>query len=212
MSPDNGVEHRHTTNNQLDRSIARNVDQATIDEKRRLRQQKREQKELLASDAAAPLLNEHGFKTSFIKRDWLQVEHAGSDFVGGSTATKRTLGRNVKAVQFTVMTYNLLAQCLVRRKLFPTSGEALKWKNRRGQLLVSQFQRSQDNLHPAVLTIDNIGRTQRPQRVNNVLTGGWERYAPASLTRLFPGQWVFLRVSLWTTEAAWNIDSVAYTI
>ncbi|CAG8547611.1 8274_t:CDS:2 [Scutellospora calospora] len=35
----------------------------------------------------------------------------------------------------TIMTYNLLAQSLVRREFFPESGDALKWKNRRPRLL-----------------------------------------------------------------------------
>ncbi|CAG8718231.1 16628_t:CDS:2, partial [Racocetra fulgida] len=34
-----------------------------------------------------------------------------------------------------IMTYNLLAQSLIRREIFPESGDALKWKNRRPRLL-----------------------------------------------------------------------------
>ncbi|KAF0519134.1 Endonuclease/exonuclease/phosphatase [Gigaspora margarita] len=37
--------------------------------------------------------------------------------------------------RITIMTYNLLAQTLVRRELFPESGDAIKWKNRRPRLL-----------------------------------------------------------------------------
>lgn len=32
--------------------------------------------------------------------------------------------------RFTIMTYNALAQCLVQRKMYPSSGEILKWKVR----------------------------------------------------------------------------------
>ncbi|CDH51607.1 ngl2p [Lichtheimia corymbifera JMRC:FSU:9682] len=35
---------------------------------------------------------------------------------------------------FTVMTFNILGQCLVKRELFPDSGEMLKWKTRRNMI------------------------------------------------------------------------------
>lgn len=37
-----------------------------------------------------------------------------------------------------IMSYNILAQALIRRKLFPTSGNALKWSTR-SQVLLSEF-------------------------------------------------------------------------
>lgn len=37
-----------------------------------------------------------------------------------------------------IMTYNVLAQALIRRSLFPTNGSALKWGNR-SQVLLSEF-------------------------------------------------------------------------
>ncbi|CAG8482802.1 3593_t:CDS:2 [Dentiscutata heterogama] len=37
--------------------------------------------------------------------------------------------------RITIMTYNLLAQSLVRREIFPESGDAIKWKHRRPRLL-----------------------------------------------------------------------------
>ncbi|CAG8548618.1 38_t:CDS:2 [Funneliformis caledonium] len=39
----------------------------------------------------------------------------------------------------TIMTYNLLAQSLCKRELFPNCGDALKWKNRRPRLLKEIF-------------------------------------------------------------------------
>ncbi|KAJ2964133.1 hypothetical protein NQZ79_g991 [Umbelopsis isabellina] len=36
---------------------------------------------------------------------------------------------------FTLMTYNILAQALIKRELFPNSGNALKWKGRKNMLL-----------------------------------------------------------------------------
>ncbi|CAB4374790.1 unnamed protein product [Rhizophagus irregularis] len=39
----------------------------------------------------------------------------------------------------TIMTYNLLAQSLCKRELFPNCGDALKWKNRRPRLIKEIF-------------------------------------------------------------------------
>lgn len=39
-----------------------------------------------------------------------------------------------KGLKLTILTYNMLAQALIRRKLFPTSGTALKWSNRSQRL------------------------------------------------------------------------------
>ncbi|CCE64539.1 hypothetical protein TPHA_0I00320 [Tetrapisispora phaffii CBS 4417] len=43
-----------------------------------------------------------------------------------------------KSFTFTLMTYNCLAQALIRRKLFPDSGEAVKWY-RRSRVLLNEF-------------------------------------------------------------------------
>ncbi|EDO14405.1 hypothetical protein Kpol_237p1 [Vanderwaltozyma polyspora DSM 70294] len=45
----------------------------------------------------------------------------------------------VTGFNFTLMTYNCLAQALIRRKLFPDSGEAVKWF-RRSKVLLYEFQ------------------------------------------------------------------------
>lgn len=44
----------------------------------------------------------------------------------------------VKGFNFTLMTYNCLAQALIRRKLFPDSAEAVKWF-RRSKVLLNKF-------------------------------------------------------------------------
>ncbi|RIA92555.1 Endonuclease/exonuclease/phosphatase [Glomus cerebriforme] len=44
----------------------------------------------------------------------------------------------------TIMTYNLLAQSLCKRELFPNCGNALKWKNRRPRLIKEIFHHSPD--------------------------------------------------------------------
>ncbi|SJM88827.1 probable RNA exonuclease NGL2 [Zygosaccharomyces bailii] len=44
----------------------------------------------------------------------------------------------IKSFTFSLMSYNCLAQALIRRKLFPTSGDALKWY-RRSQVLLNEF-------------------------------------------------------------------------
>jgi RNA exonuclease NGL2 len=43
-----------------------------------------------------------------------------------------------RGFKFTIMTYNVLAQSLIRRKLFPTSGNAVKWF-KRSQVLLNEF-------------------------------------------------------------------------
>lgn len=47
-------------------------------------------------------------------------------------------GENPMGFKFKLMTYNCLAQTLIRRKLFPTSGDALKWY-RRSKVLLNEF-------------------------------------------------------------------------
>ncbi|ODV63086.1 RNA exonuclease ASCRUDRAFT_79656 [Ascoidea rubescens DSM 1968] len=70
----------------------------------------------------------------FKKRPFLPV-HNSSDECGVSVESKN-LGNGFK---IKIMTYNILAQCLIRRKLFPTNGSALKWV-KRSKVLLSEFQ------------------------------------------------------------------------
>lgn len=96
-----------------------------IEEQRKLRELKKEKKrqELIARgiDPDAKPVPEN---LRFIKRELLKIPYQ-----------KPT----EKAFQISIMCYNLLAQALIRRKLFPTSGNALKWANR-SQVLLSEFE------------------------------------------------------------------------
>lgn len=84
--------------------------ESEIERKRRERREKRE-REAAAGVAEAPN------KCRFIVRPMLEVQTPGE-------------GPGV-----TVLTYNMLAQALIRRKLFPTSGPAVKWPARLAVLL-----------------------------------------------------------------------------
>lgn len=61
-------------------------------------------------------------RARFIKRPMLEIPHLSSGY----------------SFEIKIMSYNVLAQALIRRKLFPTSGNALKWGNR-SQVLASEF-------------------------------------------------------------------------
>lgn len=94
-----------------------------IEEQRRIRQLKKEKKrqDLIASGIDPDQL-EVPDDLRFRKRDFLSLP--------GSVEKD---GFHVK-----IMTYNVLAQALIRRKLFPTSGNALKWSTR-SQVLLSEL-------------------------------------------------------------------------
>lgn len=96
-----------------------------IAEKRKERELKKQQKrdELIKKgiDPDSKPVPPH---LQFIKRPMLDIPGQGAS---GD-------GRTIK-----IMTYNILAQALIRRKLFPTSGSALKWANR-SQRLGSEIQ------------------------------------------------------------------------
>ncbi|KAK9427879.1 Endonuclease/exonuclease/phosphatase [Lipomyces doorenjongii] len=63
------------------------------------------------------------FNTNFRKRPMLAVCGKGGLASGGAF------------VDVKIMTYNVLGQALIRRKLFPTNGDALKWRWRSKMLL-----------------------------------------------------------------------------
>ncbi|OCH95803.1 Endonuclease/exonuclease/phosphatase [Obba rivulosa] len=71
-----------------------------------------------AKNAALEAAREEEERGRFLKRDWLDVQMSSSS----------VLGQRVR-----VMTWNLLAQCLVRRELFPTS-DCLKASQREHML------------------------------------------------------------------------------
>ncbi|KAK9365746.1 Endonuclease/exonuclease/phosphatase [Lipomyces kononenkoae] len=62
-----------------------------------------------------------GFNTNFIKRPMLAICQEEEDDEDG--------------VDVKIMTYNVLGQALIRRELFPTNGDALKWRWRSKMLL-----------------------------------------------------------------------------
>ncbi|AAS50653.1 ABL118Wp [Eremothecium gossypii ATCC 10895] len=64
-------------------------------------------------------------------------------------------GDEAKGFVFRMMTYNCLAQALIRRKLFPTSGNALKWF-KRSKVLLSELQ----YYNPDVICLQEIDHTQ----------------------------------------------------
>lgn len=77
------------------------------------------------------------------KRDALIAQGMDPDYPPELQFIKRPLltlhgGEPIKGFEFTLMTYNCLAQALIRRKLFPNSGEALKWY-RRSRVLQYEF-------------------------------------------------------------------------
>jgi RNA exonuclease NGL2 len=86
------------------------------EEKKRL---KREQ--LIAQGIDPDNIN----KTTYIKREMLEVPH--------STETGKK-----SVLTFKIMTYNLLAQALIRRTLFPNNGDILKWQ-KRSKVLIQEI-------------------------------------------------------------------------
>lgn len=103
------------------------LDPAEIEAKRKARAEKKEkeaqekahrEEEAAANGTTEPLLDEHG-KPFYRPRDWARVPNAVS--------SDNTRPR-VK-----VLSWNMLAQGLVRRKLFPGS-DALRWKDREAGL------------------------------------------------------------------------------
>ncbi|GME89937.1 unnamed protein product [[Candida] boidinii] len=95
-----------------------------IEEMRKQREVRKaaKKKELDSDDLSAkPQQQNDGL---FIKRKVLYLNGKGT----GQEDDKKSL-------RITIMTYNLLAQALIRRSLFPTNGDVLKWSRRSKMLL-----------------------------------------------------------------------------
>ncbi|OWB56599.1 hypothetical protein B5S28_g2506 [[Candida] boidinii] len=95
-----------------------------IEEMRKQREARKaaKKKELDSDDLSAkPQQQNDGL---FIKRKVLYLNGKGT----GQEDDKKSL-------RITIMTYNLLAQALIRRSLFPTNGDVLKWSRRSKMLL-----------------------------------------------------------------------------
>lgn len=105
-----------------------------IEEQRRLRNLKKEQKkqELIAK-GIDPDQVETPEALRFKTRPFVQISESSGGFP-------------VK-----IMTYNVLAQALIRRKLFPTSGNALKWTTR-SQVLLKEMQ----HYNPDILCVQEL--------------------------------------------------------
>ncbi|CAG8486278.1 8863_t:CDS:2 [Ambispora leptoticha] len=65
--------------------------------------------------------------------------------------------------KFTLMTYNLLAQSLCRRELFPDCGDAIRWKNRRSGLIKEILNYSPDVACFQEMDSSNLVDTFRPE-------------------------------------------------
>ena len=111
-----------------------------IEEQRRLRNEKKQKKLLEQGEVKEE-------KIEFIKRPMLKVGdevpggHRGSLTNGPSLPTGSKDGlptdgsihnetRHLDGLPVKILSYNILAQSLIRRKLFPTNGHALKWTYR----------------------------------------------------------------------------------
>ncbi|KAI0461809.1 hypothetical protein LJB42_004884 [Komagataella kurtzmanii] len=81
-------------------------------------EEKNKKRDLLAKLGIDPVSTIEKPYLKFIKRKMLQVAVPSDE-----------------RLDISIMTYNMLAQALIRRKLFPTSGDALKWGNRSVVLL-----------------------------------------------------------------------------
>ncbi|KAK9239363.1 Endonuclease/exonuclease/phosphatase [Lipomyces kononenkoae] len=71
---------------------------------------------------------QEGFNTNFIKRPMLAIKD--DDETDDNSSSSSSGGVDIK-----IMTYNVLGQALIRRELFPTNGDALKWRWRSKMLL-----------------------------------------------------------------------------
>lgn len=94
-----------------------------IAEQRALREKRKAEKRKAQEEAGIlPVQPEEEMNLDFIKRPLLQVAQSVPS----------------RGVRIKLMTYNVLAQCLIRRELFPENGDALKWKWR-SKVLASEI-------------------------------------------------------------------------
>lgn len=96
-----------------------------IAEKRAKREARRRAKKERMANGCANQEADAIVRNSFIKRPLLSIPEEWQSTLPGPDP-------------FKIMTYNVLAQCLIRRSLFPESGDALKWKWR-GPVLAEEI-------------------------------------------------------------------------
>ncbi|KAK9478895.1 Endonuclease/exonuclease/phosphatase [Lipomyces japonicus] len=89
------------------------------------REQAKAEKARLNAELGVVPADQVGFNTSFIERPVLRISKPVREADGDQVDLK-------------IMTYNVLGQALIRRKLFPTNGNALKWRWR-SKVLLGEF-------------------------------------------------------------------------
>lgn len=91
--------------------------------RREREEKKRLKREVLISQGIDPDADQK--KPTYIKRELLEIPRTNS------------YGEK-EVIKMKIMTYNLLAQALIRRKLFPDNGDILKW-NKRSKVLLQEL-------------------------------------------------------------------------
>lgn len=92
----------------------------------RMRREREEKKRIKREALLAQGINpDQERKSTYIKRELIEVPHETGN------------GENA-ILSLKIMTYNLLAQALIRRKLFPTNGDILKWQ-KRSKILIQEL-------------------------------------------------------------------------
>lgn len=95
-----------------------------IEEKRKLREQKKLMRQELINQGLDP--DNPNQKPKYIKRELIEIPHDGNS------------SGEQPSVSIKIMSYNLLAQALIRRTLFPENGDILKWSNR-SKILIQEI-------------------------------------------------------------------------
>ncbi|OCF54373.1 hypothetical protein L486_08287 [Kwoniella mangroviensis CBS 10435] len=99
-------------------------------------------KKLAVADGKVELNDEHRLeidRRKFLKRDWVSVGSSSS--LEAHTGSEDEKGRET----FRIVTWNVLAQTLVREELFPGS-DCLRWSDRRAMLLAELEHHSQSDI------------------------------------------------------------------
>ncbi|AMD20290.1 HDL454Wp [Eremothecium sinecaudum] len=109
----------------------KNLTPEEINELKAIRRLKKESQQKINSE-----------ESNFITRDFLSLP----------------MKQNTNGFIFTMMTYNCLAQALIRRRLFPTSGNALKWRIR-SETLLKEFK----HYNSDVMCLQEIDHVQYKQ-------------------------------------------------
>uniref|UniRef100_A0A060TH88 ARAD1D36850p n=1 Tax=Blastobotrys adeninivorans TaxID=409370 RepID=A0A060TH88_BLAAD len=135
-----------------------------IAEMRALREARKKAKKEAQGEKAPEPQQQERFNYSFIKRPVLDIPGA-TGYPNGHT--------------FKIMTYNALAQSLIRRDLFPENGEALKWKYR-GQVLKAEI----GHYKPDVLCMQEVDAN----RVSSFWSPELEKLGMECQFTTFPGK------------------------